>query len=303
MSKTQKILIYDRTTQQLVHERVLGDTLLRRSYQMPWRPFSRFLLFRFALFSRLMGWYCDSKFSRKNIHPTIRDLLIDMDEVEIPESGFTSFNDFFARRLKAEARPFNPDPAVLCAPADARYHVYRLEDGTCLPVKGASFTAAEFLRCPPADAAGFRGGYAVVARLCPSDYHRFHFPAAGHVVDSYTIRGRYDSVNPVALSLKLPVFVENRRTVSLLDLESFGRTAFVEVGAFGVGAIVQTHRGREFRKMEEKGYFKFGGSTVVLLFGPDQIRLDEDLLEHSREGFETLVKAGMPLGCALCNLA
>ena len=117
-------------------------------------------------------------------------------------------------------------------------------------------------------------------------------------MDSWEIDGRLHSVNSMVLSLGIPVFDQNRRVVTLLDLERFGRVAFIEVGAFGVAGIVNTHEGPAFRKMDEKGLFKFGGSTLVLLFEPGRMVFDDDVLAHSDEGLETLVRVGETLGRA-----
>ncbi|MEN8164830.1 MAG: phosphatidylserine decarboxylase, partial [Acidobacteriota bacterium] len=89
------------------------------------------------------------------------------------------------------------------------------------------------------------------------------------------------------------------RVVTRLDLDTFGPAAFVEVGAFGVGGIVDTHGRGPFRKMDEKGYFRYGASTLVLVFGPGRFRIDQDLIDHSAKGMEILVRTGETLGHSL----
>jgi phosphatidylserine decarboxylase len=148
-------------------------------------------------------------------------------------------------------------------------------------------------------AESFTNGALAICRLCPADYHRYHYPADGGTLDSWDIDGRLHSVNPLALALNLPIFDQNRRTVNLLALARFGPAAFIEVGAFGVAGIVQTHRKNEFRRGEEKGYFRFGGSTIVLVFRPDTVAFADDLVAHSAEGTETLIRCGETIGhCA-----
>jgi phosphatidylserine decarboxylase len=294
---TEKILVRDRASGKVFVEKVLGDRLLRLAYRQPWRNLLGGILFSTGLPSRVIGAYCDSRWSRTKIAHTLRDLDISLEDYQVPETGYQSFNEFFTRHLKANARPFDPDPACLCAPADARYSFYpAIRDDTCIPVKGREFAIHALLGCPPEEAQEFRGGCVIVARLCPVDYHRYHFPAAGRVLKQWEISGRYESVNPVALALKLPIFTENKRTVSLLELDGFGKVAYLEVGAFGVSGIVQTHSGERFDKMSEKGLFKFGGSTVVLVLPPDAVKLAKDLVQNTRDGYETLVKAGETLG-------
>ncbi len=290
--------VYDRRTGSLVEERVLGDALMRLAYLGPGRALFSLLFFRTAWFSRLLGRYADCRCSRRRIAGTVRDLGIDMSECRDPLESFRTFNEFFYRRLKDGARPFDPDPAVLCSPADCRISVFpRLAGDTCVPVKGKEYTLSALFGPAKAErATAFSGGSLAVCRLCPADYHRFHYPGAGTTVERWEVDGRLHSVHPLVLGLGIPVFVENRRVVSLLRLVNLGPTAFVEVGAFGVGGMVQTHVETSFRKMAEKGYFRFGGSTIILVFEEDAVRFDEDLREQSAAGLETLVKAGERIG-------
>jgi phosphatidylserine decarboxylase len=297
-TQANAMYVYDRRQGRLVREIVLGDTWLRLAYHAPCRPMLRWLLFRRRWASRLLGWYCDAPISRRRIAGTITALHLDPAEFRDPVSSFRSFNDFFTRHLRPGARPFDPASGSLSSPADARLLVYpRLEQDTCVPLKGAAFTVAALLK-PVTASPDFRHGSLVVLRLCPADYHRYHYPAGGRSLRSWEIDGHLDSVHPVALALGLRVFVENWRRVELLDLEGFGQAAFVEIGAFGVGATVQTHAQPEFDKMDEKGYFKFGASTIVLVFETGRVEFDTDLVERSANGCETLVRAGETIGRA-----
>lgn len=291
-------LIYDRASGQQVRETVLGDALLRLAYSWPCRWASEWLLFRNYLVSRLLGHYADCRCSRRRIEPTIAQLGLDADEFLDPVSSYRTFNEFFTRRLKPGARPFAADPASICSPADCRLLVYpRLGNGECVPVKGRSFTVAGLFGKPgEAYAQQFANGALAICRLCPADYHRYHYPAEGNTLDTWEIDGRLHSVNPLALALKVPIFDQNRRVVNLLALARFGPVAFVEVGAFGVAGIVQTHGKPEFERGQEKGFFRFGGSTIVLVFRPGAAVFDDDLVAHSAEGIETLVRCGERIG-------
>ena len=135
-------------------------------------------------------------------------------------------------------------------------------------------------------------------RLCPSDYHRYHFPCTGTLSHYEDIAGALHSVNPIALASGADVFGANKRSLTVIETESFGSLAYLEVGAFGVGSIVNTKREGPVEKMDEKGYFKFGGSTVVLVFEPGKIKFSEDLVANSAGGRETLVKVGQDLATA-----
>jgi len=302
MNPCPEIFVIDRATRERVREAVLGDRLLRLAYASPFAGLCQAILFRNSLCSRCLGWYAGSSFSRRRIAATIAQLSIDMADYVVPEGGYTSFNDFFTRRLKPGRRPFAAAPDRVCSPADCRMLV--LPEGSghpCLTVKGMLMTPAELLGSGATAiryAPRLAGGTAVVARLCPADYHRFHFPFTGDVLDSWTIPGRYDSVNPLALAAGARPFTRNKRGITMLQNSPFGVVAFIEVGAFGVGAIQQTHQGPHFARMEEKGYFSFGGSTIVLLFEPGRFAPDPDLIDHSANGCETLVKAGERIGAA-----
>ena len=299
---------YNRAKGELEPEIILGGRMMRIAYASPCHSFLNWPLFGTALCSRLLGWYASSSLSKGRIDSTIEELKIDMADYVVPDGGFKCFNDFFARKLKPGARPFAKDG--LCSPADCRLTVYpELHEDTCIPVKGAEFSITELLfglnRPEPTGTAEddrwdlakeFKGGSLCVFRLCPSDYHRFHFPDDGTLLDSWRIPGRYDSVHPIALEQKIKVFTSNVRQVSMLELAGFGRTAYVEVGAFGVGSIHNTFEGNEFHRGDEKGYFDFGGSTVIMVFTKSAVEYDGDLLEHSANGEECLIRAGEHIG-------
>jgi phosphatidylserine decarboxylase len=125
------------------------------------------------------------------------------------------------------------------------------------------------------------------------DYHRFHFPDDGEVLDEYRIAGRLHSVNPFALRARSDILATNDRHVSILDTSNFGRLAMVEVGAMNVGKIVQTHpTGAPFHRGDEKGYFCFGGSTILLFGEAGGWVPSTDLLEQTALERETLVRLG-----------
>ncbi len=294
MTDSQNIIYYDRRHGRERQECVLGDGLLKFAYRNPVGKWLCLPLFANALCSKMMGWYADSALSRRRIASTIAQLNIDMEEVVVPPEGFACFNDFFCRRLKAGARPFPQALDRIGSPADCRLTVWpAVEADTCIPVKGTPFHLSGLLGEAGVDVApSFAGGALCVCRLCPADYHRYHFPDSGQCVRSWRIPGGYNSVNPVALHRSPSVFVSNAREVSLLELEQAGRCAFIAVGAFGVGSIRSSHDGGAFRRGDEKGYFTFGGSTVILLFQPHRIQFDEDLVRRSAAGQECLVRAG-----------
>ncbi len=288
------IKLYNRKTKSIVEETVLGDRFVRLAYASPMRHVLSWPLFAHAFASRLMGWFAHRPSSVNRIQKTIDSLHINMNDFEIPEGGFQSFNEFFTRQVKPYARTYPAEMNQLGSPADCRIFAWQnLQNDLCVPVKGDQFTVAQLLGKQHAQLAElFMGGSLCVCRLCPADYHRFHYPDDGRFVASWPVKGKYSSVNPLALNQNLNVFATNYREVSMLVFANFGQALFIEVGAFAVASITQTNDGPVFMRGEEKGYFSFGGSTIIMVFQKDHVFFDDDILEHTAENIETLVKAG-----------
>jgi phosphatidylserine decarboxylase len=230
--------------------------------------------------------------TKRLVKPFVRVFKVDATEFE--KQTFESFNDFFTRRLKKGARPINPDPGKVVMPADGRYFVYpKIER---IYAKGQTFDLETFLG-DKVLAKRYEGGSMAIIRLCPVDYHRFHFPVDCVASDARLICGHHFSVSPFALRQRLSILWENKRMVTELETERFGKVASVEIGATNVGSIRQTyHAGKRVKKGDEKGYFEFGGSCIVLLFEQGRIVFDADLIENTKRGLETLGRLGDTLG-------
>jgi phosphatidylserine decarboxylase len=143
----------------------------------------------------------------------------------------------------------------------------------------------------------FAGGAMLISRLCPVDYHRFHFPVSGVPAESRLIQGWLYSVSPVALRRRLRYLIENKRQVTLIEPTNFGTVAMVEVGATNVGSIQQSFvPGRPVQKGDEKGLFAFGGSCVITIFQKGRIRFDADIVAQSEQHLETYARMGDRLG-------
>ncbi len=285
------IQVWDRHTQELEEERVYGDALVRFSYGTRLGRFLSEAVLARRWVSKLVGAYKSTRHSARAIPAFVRDYGIPMEEFE-PEQ-YASFNDFFIRRFRAGARRFCKEPRELSAFAEGRYLAYReVTPELCFPVKGEHLSAAAIL-ADRAMANRFEGGPVLIARLCPLDYHRFHYPDDGRCLQRYRAAGKLHSVNPLALTHKSDIFVTNERCVSILETAHFGRLAYVEVGAICVGRIVHSHPEKtRFARGEERGYFLFGGSTVILMGEPDAWIPDEDLVEQTRAGVETHIRLG-----------
>lgn len=136
-------------------------------------------------------------------------------------------------------------------------------------------------------------GSLLLSRLCPVDYHRFHFPIGGVPGESRLLNGPLFSVNPIALCQNIKILASNKRRLTELETDSLGKVLLLEIGATCVGGICQTYRqGSAVSKGEEKGYFRFGGSSTITIFEPGRVRFDQDLVENSRQHRELYARVG-----------
>ncbi|MGI6070938.1 MAG: phosphatidylserine decarboxylase [Blautia sp.] len=223
----------------------------------------------------------------------VRRNHISMEDYE--EQKYHSYNEFFTRRIKKGRRPIASGPGVLISPCDGKVTVSVIEKDSTFWIKGRRYTLGDLLR-DQSLARRFCGGYAYVIRLTVDDYHRYCYPADGVQSSIRRIKGRYHTVNPAA-NEACPIYSENTREYALLQTMGMGTFLMMEVGAMLVGKITNLYpMPRLVHKGQEKGYFEFGGSTVVLLTGPDGPRPDSDLLEYSREGYEIYLKMGEQIG-------
>ena len=236
----------------------------------------------------------DDPASAREIQAFVQFHQLDMSEVLLPLEQFKNFNEFFYRALKPDARPCSaPDnPKIIVSPADCRSVVFnRIDDATRIWVKGREFSMPRLLGdAYPEDAKRYVGGALGIFRLAPQDYHRFHVPVDGVLDTPKLIAGEYYTVNPMAIRSALDVYGENIRVICPIDSVAHGRVTFICIGAMMVGSTVITRNaGDKVARAEELGYFKFGGSTVLLLFEPGTMVFDDDLIENSSGALETLV--------------
>ena len=244
--------------------------------------------------SKLAGRFLSTKASKIFIEPFIRNNVINMLEYERVEYG--SFNDFFSRRIRPGARPVDMDPEHLISPADSKLTALPITENGRFTLKHTEYTVGSLLK-NPALAAESVGGWALIFRLTVDDYHRYCYAFDGEKGKTMTIPGRLHTVNPIANDF-FPIYKENAREYPIVHAREFGDVIAMEVGALLVGKIVNHHGAASVRRGQEKGYFQFGGSTVVLLLKKDTAILDEDILENSRNGIETVVRFGEKIGTA-----
>lgn len=291
------IQIYDRNSKSYEEELVAGKKYLEWTYESPVGKRVTELIAKRKIFSKLYGMYCDTKLSARKINSFIEDFNIDMTLSQKKSNEFKSFNDFFIRKLTSDARPVDKNPNVLVSPGDGRITAYENIDlEKLVQIKGITYSLKELIN-NDSIAEKYSDGTCIILRLCPTDYHRFHFVDSGVPSESTHIKGSYYSVNPIALNSIPKLFCENKREWSIFHSDNFGDILTIEVGATCVGSIIQTYTpNKSVSKGEEKGYFKFGGSTTILFFEKDTVKIDSDILEQSKIGFECKVNCGEHIG-------
>ncbi|KAI9705074.1 MAG: hypothetical protein M1836_006857 [Candelina mexicana] len=298
-------LVQDRLTGQINEERMsvyvrLGIRLLYKglkSREMERKRIRKLL----RSLSVKQGKKYDDPASAREIATFVQFHQLDMSEVLLPMSEFHNFNEFFYRALKPNARPCSaPDnPKIIVSPADCRSVVFnRMDDATRIWVKGREFSVERLLgNAYPEDAKRYVNGALGIFRLAPQDYHRFHIPVDGVMDKPKLIEGEYYTVNPMAIRSALDVYGENVRVVVPINSVAHGRVMVICVGAMMVGSTVITRKtGEQVRRAEELGYFKFGGSTILLLFEPGVMQFDDDMIDNSNGALETLIHVGMSIG-------
>lgn len=285
----------NRSTGEKEVEKVPGGGSMKFLYGNPIGKLSLWLLIKRKFFSVWFGKYMSSKSSVKKIQGFVRNHQIDLNEYQIPEKGFQSFNDFFYRKVKPEMRPIGEG---VVSPADGRVLVFsEISDTQKFYVKGEEFDLNSFLDGNKQLVDLYNGGAMCVVRLAPVDYHRYHFPVSGSPSASILINGAYYSVSPLALQKNMKIFLQNKREYTVLDSSSNGKVLICDVGATLTGGICQTYEpNKPIQKGDEKGYFYFGGSTLILLFEKGKVSFNEDLLSNTNKGLETLIKMGETIG-------
>ena len=242
--------------------------------------------------SRSAGWLLDRRISALAVKPFIKSNHIDMTDFE--ERNFSSFNDFFTRRVKEGRRPVDMKPEHLIAPCDSKITVYPIEDNSRFRIKGVDYTLEQLLRDEEL-AQRFLGGTLLLFRLTVGDYHRYGYIDSGFLGEEIHMDGVYHTVNPAAAS-RYPIYRENTREYALLESEHFGSLVQMEVGATMVGRIVNNPGQTLVQRGQEKGRFEFGGSTVIVLLQKDAAIIDEDIRNNTSREEETVVRMGQVIG-------
>jgi len=285
----------DRKDGRVKTEKVPGEKTLRWLYHTGVGRLSLNLMLKRKFVSVWAGKYMDSKRSAQRIGRFVEEQGIDLSEFQPGKiSEFKTFNQFFYRKLRPGVRNIGAD---IVSPADGKILVFpEIDDTASFFVKSFDFTLSSFLQNKTL-AKKYSGGSMAIVRLAPADYHRFHFPAHGNASASKKINGYYFSVSPLALKNELRIFCENQREYCTLSTSNQGNILLAEVGAAMVGSIIQSYNPGKVQKGQEKGYFSFGGSSLVLLFEKNKIQFDKDLIANTKKGLETSILMGENIAC------
>ena len=289
------ITYYNRYTSEVETEQVYGESFLKWAYGNPLGKVALHAFVKRPFFSKWYGRRMDDAETKKKVAPFIADYDMNEDDFLDSADSYKTFNEFFYRKLKPEARPIHD--AEIVFPADGRHLGFEnAEEVEGVFIKGQQWD----LRALIADDEiyeRFKGGSLVLSRLCPVDYHRFHFPAAGKAGETTMINGPLFSVSPIALKQNLSYMWQNKRTRTVLETPSHGDVLIMEIGATCVGSIHQTYDQTEsVEKGAEKGYFAFGGSSTITIFQKGKVKLAEDLLENSANQQELYAYMGDKMG-------
>lgn len=274
-------------------ESVLGDRWLRFIYASPLGSLPLWLAIKRAWFSKWYGRKMSHPKSKSRIPGFIREFGVDENELAEPPSTHSCFNDFFIRKLKKESRPICEGSEKIAFPADGRHLGFQnISEISSIFVKGQQFDLPSLFQSEEL-ARPYEKGALIISRLCPVDYHRFHFPVDGLATQPTLINGSLYSVNPIALRKNISIFWQNKRYLNFTESPTVGRVAQFLVGATCVGSVTITAKlPRKISKGEEFGYFSFGGSTVLTLFEEKKVVLSNDLLECSSQRIELYARMG-----------
>ncbi|MBT8044509.1 MAG: phosphatidylserine decarboxylase [Verrucomicrobiae bacterium] len=287
----RQIQYFNRYTQKMETEQVYGEAFLKWAYGNPLGKMALHAFVKRPAFSKWYGKRMDQPSTSAKVQPFITDYDLDSSEfVDAPDS-FATFNEFFYRKLKPSARPVADTDAVF--PADGRHLGFEdIDKIDGFFVKGQSFDIHQLINDAQLSSR-FAGGSLVLSRLCPVDYHRFHFPVSGKASETRLINGPLFSVSPIALTRNLAYIWQNKRTITQIETETMGTVLMLEIGATCVGSIQQTYQSNTtIDKGDEKGYFAFGGSSTITVFEPGKVQLADDLLTNSSKQVETYARMG-----------
>ena len=273
----ENIIIESSKTLNFLYDNIFGRIILKLFITKP--------------VTNLIGIYMNSKLSIHKINKFIKSNNIDMSIYE--KKKYISYNDFFTRKIILKERPIDNNKKSLISPCDAKLLVYKINKDLTLKIKDSYYDINTLVNDNIMNE--YKDGYALIFRLSTDNYHRYCYIDNGIKSENYYIKGKFHTVQPISLK-HYNFFKTNCREYTILNTENFDKVIDIDVGALGVGKIKNHHQNYNFKKGEEKGYFEFGGSTIVLLLKKDIVNIDDDILKNSKENIETIVKYGEKIG-------
>ena len=242
--------------------------------------------------SKISGRFLNTHISSLMIKNFVKKNNIDMSEYE--QRKFCSYNDFFTRKVLDDKRSIDMDKKAFISPCDAKLTVYSIDAASTFNIKDSYYTVKDLLGGNELYKE-YQNGLCLIFRLAVDDYHRYCYIDNGTKTSNTFINGELHTVQPIALN-NYNIYKRNCREYTILHTENFGDVVQIEVDALLVGKIVNFHNKYSFKKGEEKGMFEFGGSTIVVLVKKNTVNIDEDLINNTEMGLETIVKYGERIG-------
>lgn len=281
------VKLYDRNSRKIIYEKESGKLFLDFLYNnFIGRIILKFLINPFI--SKIGGVYNNSFISKYKIKNFIKKNNININEY--CSKNYKCFNDFFCRTIKLDYRPISDKGFI--SPADSKLSIYNITSDLVLNIKGSKYNLNELVG-HKYDLSEYKNGMCLVFRLAVDDYHHYCYPDSGNLINKTFIKGKLHTVRSVSKEYK--IYKLNQREFSVLDTLNFGEMIYIEVGALMVGKIVN-HDKKKFKRGEEKGYFKLGGSTIVVLLKENMLKLDKDILDNYKDDVEILVKYREKIG-------
>lgn len=240
--------------------------------------------------SKVAGVYLSSTCSRWLVRLYVKKHQIDLSLY--PKKKYASFNDFFTRERSNQGIDITKDHLI--SPCDALLTVHTIGKDSVYQIKHIEYSLAQLLGDAQL-AKYYEGGYCLTFRLTPQHYHRYAYICDGIREKEKKIPGKLHCVRPIAYTT-LPVFLENSREYTVLASEQGGKIVQMEVGAMLVGKIRNHLTDTEVYQGMEKGYFEFGGSTIIVLLEKDRAKIHPQILKQSALDIETDVSLGMKIG-------
>ena len=285
--------IYDRKLKKTVDEVDVNANTTKKLYDTFWgRVLVKILKRPFV--TKFVGFVLSRRISRVIVKTFIKKSKIDMSDY--PERKYKSFNDFFTREIKEGRRPISEGKKDLIAPCDSLLTAYKISSDLTVEIKSSYYTVPELLKDEKL-AKEYNNGYLMLFFLTPRDYHHYCYLYNGTRDEYKKIKGVFHTLNPLACK-KVKVYAENTREYTVIHSENFGDVVSMEVGALLVGKMRNNSK-KEFKKGEEKGYFEYGASSIVLLFKEGTVEIDKDILTQTAKDIETRVKYGEKVGKSL----